>query len=68
MPGVLNDSSEREIDWYVVINPIKAADKLLEYIFTSLYEMFPFPTAEPGEACERRDPLYMDPKTNQRIG
>lgn len=60
--------SEREIDWYVVINPIKAADKLLEYIFTSLYEMFPFPTAEPGEAGKPRDPLYMDPKTNQRIG
>ena len=60
--------AEREIDWYVVINPMKAADKLLEYIFTSLYEMFPFPTAEPGEAGKPRDPLYMDPKTNQRSG
>jgi len=60
--------SEREIDWYVVINPMKAVDKLLEYIFTSLYETFPFPTAELGEAAERRDPLYMDPKTNQQIG
>ncbi|MDN7012525.1 hypothetical protein FGW20_05615 [Methanoculleus sp. FWC-SCC3] len=60
--------SEREIDRYVVIDPIKAADKLLEYIFTSLYEAFPFPTAEPGAASELRDPLYMDPKTNQRIG
>ncbi|WP_054847474.1 hypothetical protein [Methanoculleus chikugoensis] len=60
--------SERELDWYVVIDPIKAADKLLDYIFTSLYEKFPFPTAEPGEASEMRDPLYMDPKTNQRIG
>lgn len=61
--------SERELDeWYVVVNPIKAADKLLDYIFTSLYETFPFPTAEPGSSCELRDPLYMDPKTNQRIG
>lgn len=61
--------SERELDeWYVVVNPIKAADKLLDYIFTSLYETFPFPTAEPGSASELRDPLYMDPKTNQRIG
>lgn len=60
--------SEREIDWYVVINPIKAADKLFEYIFTTLYEQFPFPTAELGAASEMRDPIYMDPKTNQRIG
>ncbi|MCM2466908.1 hypothetical protein DIC75_11440 [Methanoculleus sp. CWC-02] len=64
--GVPN--SDREIDWYVFIDPIKAADKLLDYIFTSLYEKFPFPTAEPGEACKPRDPLYMDPSTNQRIG
>ncbi|PKL62347.1 MAG: hypothetical protein CVV31_06570 [Methanomicrobiales archaeon HGW-Methanomicrobiales-2] len=60
--------SEREIDWYVVINPVKAADKLLEYIFTSLYEAFPFPTAQLGSASELRDPLYMDPETNRRIG
>jgi len=60
--------SERTIEWYVVINPFKAADKILEYIFTSLYETFPFPTAELGKAAERRDPVYMDPKTNQRIG
>ena len=60
--------SERTVDWYVVINPIKAADKLLDYIFTSLYEAFPFPTAELGRTPELRDPLYMDPKTNQRIG
>ncbi len=60
--------SDRTVDWYVFIDPIKAADKLLDYIFTSLYETFPFPTAELGPAAERRDPLYMDPKTNQRIG
>ncbi|KAF5087194.1 hypothetical protein DSECCO2_51180 [anaerobic digester metagenome] len=64
--GVPN--SDREIDWYVFIDPIKAADKLLDYIFTSLFEKFPFPTAELGEASKPRDPLYMDPKTNQRIG
>lgn len=60
--------SDREIDWYVVVDPIKAADKLLEYIFTSLYEKFPFPTAQPGAACEPRDPIYMNPELNQRIG
>jgi hypothetical protein len=50
------------------INPIRAADKLLGYIFTSLYEAFPFPTAELGPASEQRDPLYMGTGTNQSIG
>jgi hypothetical protein len=60
--------SDREIDWYVVVDPVKAADKLFEYIFTSLYETFPFPTAEKGVACDPRDPVYMNPENNQRIG
>lgn len=60
--------SESEVDWYVVVDPVKAADRIFEYIFTSLYESFPFPTAEKGAAGGIRDPLYMDTSDNVRIG
>ena len=60
--------TERAVDWYAVVNPLKATDKILDYIFTSLYETFPFPTASPGAAGEARDPVYMDLENNQRVG
>ncbi|ADN36871.1 conserved hypothetical protein [Methanolacinia petrolearia DSM 11571] len=60
--------ADRGVDWYIVVDPIKAADKVFEYIFTSLYESFPFPTAEPGPASDPRDPFYMNPSNNQKIG
>ncbi len=60
--------SVRGSDWYAVVNPVKAVDKILEYVFTSLYETFTFPTANSSLAGGTRDPVYMNPEINQRIG
>ncbi len=62
------DDADRGVDWYVIVNPMKAVDKIVEYIFTSLYANFPFPTAEPGVKSEMRDPIYMNPDNNHKIG
>lgn len=60
--------ADRGVEWYVVVDPLKAADKIFEYIFTSLYKSFPFPTAESGVAGDPRDPFYMNTSDNRKIG
>lgn len=62
-------TDENGVNYTAYINLFIAFDNLTAFMFKSVYEEFPFPTAEKGEECTRlKDSLYMDLKTNTRIG
>jgi len=60
--------TERQIDLYAVVNPVVASGKILDYVLTSIYETFTFPTAGTDVTVETRDPVYMNLDTDQRVG